>query len=307
MNEYVLGIDGGGTKTAVCVLPISGGNPYIFTQEGLNTYSIPSQEIEATLTSILKEVKRYTNDLTRCRAVCIASAGSSNLCGKVLLESVMRRELGHAVPIFVISDAEAAFSCSFEEPVGIVLIAGTGSCCYGKNYKGEVFQTGGDGHLLGDEGSGYSAGKYVLKAVLHQWNFQRETTILTPLLGTMMGLMDRQSVLKFVYDCSDSKAKIAKLAPLLDRACQMEDRVAIGIAKNLGRELVVLCRPVLDALRPSDRRLALYGGFIRKCSAVRTSFLSSLQEDYTEIPVFTPSRTAEEGAAIVALKYISNL
>ncbi len=47
----------------------------------------------------------------------------------------------------------------------IVVISGTGSCCYGRNTAGRTARVGGWGHLLSDEGSGYAIALQALRAV----------------------------------------------------------------------------------------------------------------------------------------------
>ena len=50
-------------------------------------------------------------------------------------------------------------------PTRVLILSGTGSCCFGRNAAGRRVKVGGWGHLLGDHGSGYEIGLRALKAV----------------------------------------------------------------------------------------------------------------------------------------------
>jgi len=53
------------------------------------------------------------------------------------------RRIGHKAPVLVVNDALAALVAGAgDEGPGIVLIAGTGSICYGRNEDGRAARAG---------------------------------------------------------------------------------------------------------------------------------------------------------------------
>src|SRR5262249_54935321 len=54
--------------------------------------------------------------------------------------------------------------------VRVLVLSGTGSCCYGRNTAGKTAKIGGWGHILGDKGSGYEIGLRALKAVVFYYD-----------------------------------------------------------------------------------------------------------------------------------------
>ncbi len=94
---------------------------------------------------------------------------------------------------------------------GIALIAGTGSICFGKNGAGEYARSGGWGHLIGDEGSGYALGRDALAAVARAWDGWGEKTLLSQLLAEQMELDDQKKIISYTY--GGDKGRIAALAP----------------------------------------------------------------------------------------------
>lgn len=72
----------------------------------------------------------------------------------------------------VMSDIELAHAMSFDDGVGIVLNAGTGSIAFGRNAAGKTARAGGLGPFLGDEGSAFWIGKeYIRRVERHDRNF----------------------------------------------------------------------------------------------------------------------------------------
>lgn len=59
---------------------------------------------------------------------------------------------------------------------GIAVIAGTGSVAWGIDSEGRQARSGGWGHLLGDEGSGYWIGREAVRCTLRQHDNQRPLT-----------------------------------------------------------------------------------------------------------------------------------
>jgi N-acetylmuramic acid 6-phosphate etherase len=64
----------------------------------------------------------------------------------------------------------AAPSSQKAEAARILVLSGTGSCCFGKSPDGKTVKVGGWGHILGDKGSGYQIGLRLVKALLYHYD-----------------------------------------------------------------------------------------------------------------------------------------
>lgn len=99
----------------------------------------------------------------------LAGAGNQETCRK-LIQLFLRNHSSIARDCFVTTDAVASIATASRDgrPLhfalnwinivfleGVVLIAGTGSACRYMDKIGEVFGTGGHGHLIEDSGSGF--------------------------------------------------------------------------------------------------------------------------------------------------------
>jgi N-acetylglucosamine kinase-like BadF-type ATPase len=155
--EYILGIDGGGTKTE-CVLMNPAGEIVARSFSGpSNPYRVgvasASREIQKAADLCLQEVGAERN------AVAAIGAGLAGT-GNPELKEGMRASLAAAFPgaaVSVFTDLETALAAAGEGPV-IVLVAGTGSAAIGRNAQGQIWRTGGQGPRLGDDGSAFDIG-----------------------------------------------------------------------------------------------------------------------------------------------------
>ena len=78
MGQYVIGMDGGGTKTDVLALDFSGKVLYRFQAGAVNFNSEGPARTRETLTGILDRASKANGGLGGCAGVCIGAAGVSN-------------------------------------------------------------------------------------------------------------------------------------------------------------------------------------------------------------------------------------
>ena len=149
-----LGIDGGGTKTNAALM--NAANDVLAEGE-----AGPSNPLRVGVETAVANIIKATEDACD-RGGLIANDISAVTLG---LAGVRRRDIRERVResfckrlniknTTVVTDAEIAlFGTTLGKP-GLVVIAGTGSICLGKNEKGEMAISGGWGPLAGDEGGG---------------------------------------------------------------------------------------------------------------------------------------------------------
>ena len=92
-------------------------------------------------------------------------------------------------PITIHSDIEAAFASAPGHPAdGLALIAGTGSVAARVQNRALVATSGGDGWLLGDDGSGFWIGRRAVRAALRAADGRDVPTSLVTLVGRALGV-----------------------------------------------------------------------------------------------------------------------
>jgi glucosamine kinase len=155
--DYVLGLDGGGTKTE-CVLMDRAGK--ILSR----SFSGPSNPWRIGVESAVREIENAADlSLREARiernGVVALGAGLAGVGNAEIKERVRSSLQGifPGVAISVFTDLEAALAAAEEGPV-IVLVAGTGSAAIGRDAQGQIWRAGGHGPRTGDDGSAYDIG-----------------------------------------------------------------------------------------------------------------------------------------------------
>lgn len=300
MNGYVAGIDGGGTKTAVALTALDGTLLDEFNAGAINLNGESAANVQGNLRKIIDEIRLRCGSLDNCRGICIGAAGISNPKAREELE-VSVRSSGYAGRLIIIGDDRTALYGAMGKMCGIILIAGTGSICFGRNASGDEHRTGGFGHLIDDAGSGYAIGREILSAVVRAFDGRNEATALTGMVFEQLRISTIPGLIRFVYDSSTNKRDIAKLAPNLTSACALGDPAAMRIAERCGADLMEMVRPVADRLGLAEGEIATAGSIMLRDPYVRNAFLSRLNAEYPGMSCIYPRHDAAYGAALYML------
>ena len=188
------------------------------------------------------------------------------------------------------------------EGYGAILIAGTGTVCYGKDPDGEYFRVGGFGYLVDDLGGGYAIGRDILTAVIRAADQREGATEFSRLAAERLRIPkgDMQALTTWMYAPETGKKEIASLAELLPEALGMEDPAACRIAAKAADDLAEL---VLTGWRRSgmkDGELALAGSILQKVPGIRCAVAEKILKSYPGIRIMDPLRSPAEGAARMA-------
>lgn len=142
-----------------------GTAPQPFTAGALNPNGTVAGQCEATVADLLRNMAALPGRLDACRMLCIGAAGISNPATRVHLQNALQAG-GYHGPVTFTGDQQTALWETLGGPGGIVLIAGTGSICYGQSTDGREARSGGWGSLMDDEGGGFALGRDALAAVV---------------------------------------------------------------------------------------------------------------------------------------------
>lgn len=299
--KYVAGMDGGGTKTAVTVADETGRVVRSFASGAINYNGQDEASIRHSLREMMAQIDDACGGLEHCAYLCIGAAGVSHPAVDSWLTAEVRA-CGYEGGLTVTGDHETALYGALDSPCGIVLIAGTGSICFGRNEAGKTHRTGGGGHLVDDEGSGYSIGRELIAAVLKASDGRIPETAITGMVHKRLQAESVQQIIGFVYDKSTNKKDIAALAPILSEACALEDRAALAIASASARALFELAVPVITELGLQDGSLALAGGVLLNNAYVRIALLELLRQSYPGLRIVLAPKDASIGAVRMALQ-----
>ena len=120
-------------------------------------------------------------------------------------------------------------------PARVLVLSGTGSCCFGRSVGGKTVKFGGWGHVLGDKGSGYEIGLRALKAVVYYFDGDGEWSALGSRLLRALQLNEPNDLIGWAQ--SASKADIAALAIEVFKAWSRRDAIASDILEGAAESL----------------------------------------------------------------------
>ena len=229
--EYVLGVDGGGTRTRVAALALD-GHLLGYGRSGPSNYDdVGVDQAQANIGSAVAQACAPGSlEAAARRAAFLGMAGVVAEADHAAIHRIAERL--HLAPpgrVGVDHDCRIALAGGLAGRPGIVQIVGTGTSCYGRNAAGEGWLTGGRGHLISDEGSGYWLGIGAMRAAVMAYDGRLAGTLLLPVVHEYLGISDMAEILHRLYVQGMSRAEIAGLAPLVIEAARQGD----GPARNL--------------------------------------------------------------------------
>lgn len=222
---YLLGLDGGDTKTEIMLCTESGriigrahGSPSVLT--GKNVAAALSN-----IESALDEATFCIGGRKNFEGVAYAGfSGASNSENRGVFSQTLPELLPGASICRCGSAALAALSAALGTGDGIVAIADTSSAVFAR-HNGKMVQVGGWGFLLGDDCSAYDMGRRALVATLMMQDGRGEETEIASEVSAIHG-GPLGELIATIY-ASDSKRMISNFAPALLNAAANGDPVAM--------------------------------------------------------------------------------
>lgn len=243
-----LGIEGGGTRT-VAILADAAGHLVKRVEAGPANLRLLSDA------ALVRHFRSLARKFPRPAALGIGLAGVRD-------ERDHGRILGAAssawpkIPCAVSHDLETALAASEhaseEKPIArVIVLSGTGSCCYGRNSGGQPAKVGGWGHLLGDKGSGYEIGLRALKAVVYYFDRDNHWPALGQRILRVLQLNEPNDLIGWAQLAD--KSEIAALAVEVFRAWEKRDRIANDILEGAAHILAKDAAACARRLAPAGR------------------------------------------------------
>lgn len=275
---YIAGIDGGGTHTRI---EIRDENNCFVRRGEFGPFNLNSIGEDA-FRSLLREIFAYCGKLEEYARICFGAAGISNpQVGQIIGEEL--EKAGFAGAWFLRGDQEIALRGAMDTP-GVVVIAGTGSICFGKNAEGKTARSGGYGHLIDDGGSGYALGRDVLSTAVRAVDGRGNSWgILNEVYAKINGCRP-SDIVSFVYSPETEKAHIAQFAPIALRQAELGDWEAWRILARGADDLYEMVKAVQQRLDLRGCRIALLGGLLSEENPYRTAVAEKLTYLGTVVP-----------------------
>ena len=296
---YIIGIDGGGTRT-VGILTTAIGEHLTQVESGPSNYHVVGEVgTQAVLENVIDELLEKAGiPSTAPIRFCLGMAGLGRAEDKKIVGRICDK-LGISGNRILTHDAHIALVGGTEKQHGVIVISGTGAIVYGINPDGKDARASGWGYLLGDEGSGYDLAIKGLRAVVRAADGRGGSTELTNRILNALELNAPDELIRWVH--AASRDTIAQLAKVVFDAARTADTVAEQIVDDATDELVCAASRVIKQLAFDGRfDIVLSGGNLIH----QPLFADKLRQQFARIApnasVHLPKHDPAYGAVLLA-------
>ncbi len=303
-DNLYLGVDGGGTKTLVVLL--DGENRVI--AEGLSGASNPMRVgIETAAANISEAINNACDKSNRNAADIVAAAlGLAGVRRNDIRLRVRERisQMLRTNYVEVVTDADIALYGAVKNKTGLVVIAGTGSICLGKNEKGEKAIAGGWGPLAGDEGGGAGIARRALQAIAKASDGRGSSTKLSQKAMKYFRAGKPEDLLVAIYAPQIDNLRIAGFAKFVSEAADEGDEVAKEILTEAGCELGVAATAVIRQLKLQKRKfpIAKVGSVFQSGQIITAPLIEKVREIAPKAYLIEPPLPPAVAAAQMAFE-----
>ena len=292
--EYYLGIDGGGTKTALLLCDPDGNTVREVIASACNPMDIGFERAFDILRRAIAEVCGDIPHEKIAMFAGIAGGGSADAIAKL---SDFFADFGFCAYANE-GDNRNILEAGLGERDGISVIIGTGIYVQAK-HGDTLSRAGGWGYFIDRGGSGFNLGRDALDAYYAAYDGAGEQTLLSALIDEKTGCTPGALVSR-IY--AGGKTFVASFAPLVSEAYRRGDRIADTILERNTEHIAHLILTVEKHLPDTMNEIpvVLCGGLSRDAEIV--SRLRRLLAPYGRLKIECLSREPVWGAAMAAKK-----
>ena len=271
-QTLIMGIDGGQSSTRALIADSEGNLLAMGVGGAANHIHEPGgpERLRHSLRTALNGALQNASlsSATRFAVILCGMTG-----GGPLVEEICRQELP-SENVVVIHDTRTALYCITQGKPGAVVIAGTGSVAFGVNESGGSASVGGWGYLMGDEGSAYWIALQALNVCTRVEDGRLPNSWLKRAILEHFGVDSLGALHRLIYSGQLSRGELASAAKVVSDAARLDERLAIRILGNAGKELGLMAVAVLRKLGMQYGRVkvGIVGGVARAPSPLHEAF-----------------------------------
>jgi len=307
MANYLIAVDGGGTKTQI----ICATNQGIVIKSALvGPIGLTSTSLGAAVFNLKEGIRQVTENLTAEDKIVHLTMGLAGMDTPKEIKEVKQvfSNVFDDLKIetyLITNDAIIALENGTQKDDALVLISGTGSNCLGRNSSGMMAKAGGLDYLLTDEGSGFAIGLETLKIAVKSADGRIAKSILEKLVKKHFNVEDILDLKSLVYNPNLTKMEVASLAQLCFIALRSNDFEAKKILNQAIEELFLLALVILKKLQLVDKPVdCVLAGRINHDQYIYQNLANKLQAINSQINIIIPQTDSVYGALKIALKQL---
>lgn len=277
-QRWLLGVDGGGSKTAVNVARVDDGVMHVvatITGRPSNLRSLGTEAALANLNDAIDEALEAASAPRIDRAV-LALAGSQTADASARIHAwAEARKL--AARVSIAHDIDPVLIMVTAQGESLALIAGTGSVAGARHPSGRRIVVGGWGHWIGDRGSAFDIGRRAIAAVADAADGIGPATALTDILLVHFDVTTPRDIVTRLGS-GDVRRIIADCAGRVTRAADSDDLARNIVEETAGEAAALVTSAADQAEIGGGASLAIAGGVVCNSELFRLSLIAQLKD-----------------------------
>jgi len=306
--RYVVGVDGGGTKTAAAVVGDDLGVIGVGVAGPSNSRSAGMEAASANIALAITQALRVAEvSLAQVAGVCLSIAGFDTDLDLPVLQRAIAQLNYQGVAIFE-NDVVGAWAGVTAGQPGVAVIAGTGATALGMNAHGDLWRVDGWDYILGDRGSGYQIGLQGIQSAMAMLDGRQPPTLLIRKLGAAFGVADAEEMRRLTDSGPFGKFQISSFARHVAEAADEGDAVAQEILAQAGRDLGASAVAVIRELGmgADEFPIGAVGSVFKSTPWVTDPFRQAATLAAPRAYFRAPLHPPEVGAAILAQRRLDD-
>jgi N-acetylglucosamine kinase-like BadF-type ATPase len=309
--KYILGVDGGGTKTVIRITDHN-GNIASEVITGAGNYksvgvSVAKSNITGGILEAVMQIKRDPDEMIFASSCFGLSGFDSEQDGEIFKSIVYNKKIKkllHPHKIIICNDSRIGLAAGTDNKNAIMIICGTGSNCFGINEEGQEAKANGWDFILGDEGSAYEIGIKALRSIMRAFDKRGKKTLLTHAILKDLNLNNIQDLINWCYNIPFSSERFAALTKTVCSAAELGDKVSIKLLKDETKEALLSISVVAKKLKLTSRQFDIvYIGSVFRCEKYFKQVLTDkLKEKFPKINFAHLKDKPVSGAIKMAIK-----
>lgn len=305
--QYIIGIDGGGTKTHCIIANQEGEALFECYGNASNFMVLGTDKVSETIFGLAEKCRDELNiSFSDISAIILGTAGAGRSADaermeKSFLEYSKTKNISFNL-FHVESDARIALEGAFSGKPGSILISGTGSIIFGKDEDGNIHRAGGFGRQIGDEGSGFSIGKKGLAAVSKSYDGRGSYSLISELIKEKFSIDSSEKLINEVYK---NNFDIASAAPVVLQAADQGDAAALKIIEDESEELILHISAMKKKLRLPVFHIVFIGGIITHDNILSRTLKKKIILRMPDVKVKEPDYSPAMGAVLIGKELLT--
>ena len=298
--RYLIGIDGGGTKTAICAACAC---DFLLSYTETSGTSWREHGPSGVAGKLKKSVDELIGEGQIAGIAIWLPCHGESIEGDQAVEQAIRKEFP-GVPIYFSNDVEVGWAGSLALEPGINIVAGTGSIAFGKDIHGKTARGGGWSEFFSDEGSCYWMGRKVLELFSKQADGRIPKDALYEVVYRKFGLSDDFEIVDIVHErYIPSREKVASLQLLAKEAALLGSQCSISLYIEAAGELCLIITAIKNQLDFDSKpfNVSYTGGLFKADKLILPHFSRKIEEIGGKL--ITPRLKPEEGALLLAYQH----